>query len=135
MSFMSSSTHRFALIAIAVTLIAAGLVVFASARKAPDAAQNIPDALSEVTLTGETTCLPKKGDGPHTMECAIGLKADDGKHYAMDLSAISTIEGFWDTGKHITIEGTLVPVVMLSTDHWQTYDIEGVIRVRSAVDV
>ena len=36
-----------------------------------------------ITVRGEITCLPKKGSGPQTAECAIGLKGQDGKHYAL----------------------------------------------------
>lgn len=35
------------------------------------------------TFTGEIVCLPKPGDGPHTMECALGLKASNQKYYAL----------------------------------------------------
>lgn len=34
-----------------------------------------------ITISGSITCLPKKGSGPQTMECAIGLKGLDGQHF------------------------------------------------------
>src|SRR3989344_3172106 len=36
-----------------------------------------------ITVSGEIACLPKKGSGAQTMECAIGLKALDGRHYGL----------------------------------------------------
>ncbi len=33
-----------------------------------------------VTIKGESTCLKHKGDGPHTMECAIGIKTESGDY-------------------------------------------------------
>lgn len=36
------------------------------------------------SLEGVTVCLPHKNmDAPHTMECAMGLKTDDGKYYGL----------------------------------------------------
>src|SRR3989344_4204450 len=37
-------------------------------------------ASGPITVSGEITCLPKKGTGQQTLECAIGLKGSDGQH-------------------------------------------------------
>lgn len=34
----------------------------------------------DVTIRGESTCLKHKGDGPHTMECALGIKTPSGDY-------------------------------------------------------
>lgn len=36
-----------------------------------------------ITIAGEITCMPKTGQGTQTMECAIGLKGTDGRHYGL----------------------------------------------------
>src|SRR3989344_6171648 len=36
-----------------------------------------------ITVRGEINCLPKKGTGSQTLECAIGLKGPDGRHYGL----------------------------------------------------
>jgi len=81
------------------------------------------------TLSGEIVCLPHRGDGPHTLECAMGLKTDVGEHYALDLTAMSQEHPPLDTGKRFTANGLITPVEMLSNDHWQRYDIEGIFSV------
>lgn len=69
-----------------------------------------------VSIEGTTTCLPKKGDGPHTMECAIGLKAVNGNYYSFET------EGYPDTNQKVTVSGKLTPA-----EPNTTYDIVGVI--------
>lgn len=39
----------------------------------------------QITVTGMTICLPHRNtSGPQTMECALGLKGDDGKNYGLN---------------------------------------------------
>lgn len=83
-----------------------------------------------ITLTGTYTCLPKKSTGgPVTLECAFGLKTDDG-YYSLDMSSILTDNYPALYGNEtITVEGVLVPKEMLSSDRYKTYDVIGVISV------
>lgn len=85
---------------------------------------------SPITISGIYTCLPKKDTGgPVTLECALGLKTDGG-FYALDTSAILSDNYPVLTGNEsITVEGYLVPIEMLSTNQFQTYDIIGIISV------
>lgn len=91
---------------------------------------NVP---TQTTLTGEYVCLPHRDtSGPVTMECAFGLKATNGSHYALDTSTIpqdSIIS--LPTGKEITVEGTLVPIEQISSNTWQKYNIVGIVKVSS----
>lgn len=88
------------------------------------------------TLEGEVTCLPHVGDGPHTMECAYGLKTDVGEYYALDLAALTMPEGTMpETGDRISANGTVTPIEMVSSDHWRTYDIEGIFSVTDSLEV
>lgn len=81
----------------------------------------------QVTIVGVWECLPHHGDGPHTMECAFGVKADDGKHYAVSTSLMSQYPVDYPTGARVSIQGTMVPKNQLNSDAWVKYDIEGII--------
>lgn len=84
------------------------------------------DAGPKMTLTGTLTCLPHKGDGPHTLECAYGLKSDDGKYYAL--------QNLWEVAPGLTNTGVRVQIVgNVSTPPTnEQYDIVGVVAVQSA---
>lgn len=89
---------------------------------------------SPITIFGTYTCLPKVNTGgPVTLECALGLQTDVG-YYALDASAVLTANyPAIQTGESITVEGTLVPVEMVSVDRWQTYDVVGIIAVEKLI--
>lgn len=77
-----------------------------------------------ITIYGELVCLPKKGDGPHTMECVSGLKDDEGNHFSLVETSSSAVP---DTGNRVKVDGVFVPVDKSKTQ----YDIEGSIRYAS----
>jgi hypothetical protein len=85
------------------------------------------------TLSGEVVCLPHVGDGPTTLECAYGLKTDVGEYYALDLATMSQEHAPLETGERIEANGLITPVEMLSSDHWQKYDIEGIFSVTDSL--
>ncbi len=87
--------------------------------------------MATTTLTGEFACLPHRDDGPSTMECAYGLKATDGLYYALDFSGTPTSAFDLPMGRPYSVTGLLVPVEMLNTNHWQQYDIKGIMKVSS----
>ena len=50
----------------------------------PAANSSVPTNGSEVSLSGETVCLPHKNPGDfQTLECAIGFKDTAGNYYAL----------------------------------------------------
>lgn len=60
-----------------------------------------------LTISGEIACLPKKGSGPHTMECAIGVKSSDNKYYGLkNLDKHDPEHTFSSTGQHVKVTGT-----------------------------
>lgn len=87
--------------------------------------QNEP-AGNEISVAGTIVCLPKKGPGPHTMECAYGLRADGGQHYGLH----NLFTGAWpwplDVSDRARIEGTLE-----APPAGTSYDIAGTIDVSS----
>lgn len=92
-------------------------------------------APSKTTLKGKVICLPHKDtSGPITLECAYGLDADNGGNYALDLQAVSGSQPgieILQVGTRAAVTGTVTPVEALSNDRWQTYDMEGIMRVES----
>lgn len=75
-----------------------------------------------VSISGSLGCLPHKGSGPQTMECAYGLKADNNTWYALSLSDGNIYE--YTSKEQLVVTGTLTPA-----DTNETYDIIGTIAV------
>jgi hypothetical protein len=124
---------------IVACLILIGGAVFMVMSQSPEKEINdgsdidVNEPPQEVTMSGETVCLPHKDtDGPQTMECAFGLKADNGNHYALNMTQVQNggMIGF-DTGMRMTVTGLLVPIEQISTDMWNKYDIKGIVSVTS----
>lgn len=94
-----------------------------------------PNAVpSRIEVSGTFECLQHKDpNGIHTMECAFGIKADSGEHYALATELLSTdLFMTLATGERIRVEGVMVPVEQLSSDRWQSYNMRGIINVASA---
>lgn len=85
-----------------------------------------PASGERIAIEGTITCLPHKGDGPHTMECAFGLQGDDGLYYGLSNLWAAAPE-LTDTNVHVVVTGTFnAPLPN------ETYDIVGYIEVESA---
>lgn len=74
------------------------------------------------TLTGTIACLPHAGDGPHTMECAIGIKTDAGTYYALTNFAYPDSA---DVGDRVRLLG----VGVTTGNTGAQYDIAGTFQV------
>lgn len=82
-------------------------------------------------MTGEISCLPKKGNGPQTMECAFGLLGDDGFYYALrNFADDQPISEAIDGAKNLKISGNFSNERLKGPDG-NSYDIAGVIDVQS----
>jgi hypothetical protein len=89
----------------------------------------LPPAGGTVTIRGEITCLPKRGTGPQTMECAIGLKGDDGKYYGLrNLIEHDPTYIYSQTGMGVEVSGKITYEEQAGPDG-NLYDIIGVISV------
>ena len=116
-------------------LIAVGLVVLAGAgvfafqNKNSFGTSAIAVQAGEVKMTGTIVCLPHKGDGPHTMECAYGLRTEDGKHYSL--------MHLWDKAPDLNITQVTAEIVGVLTPPGadEKYDIVGVIEVSSGKEI
>lgn len=89
-----------------------------------------------VTIEGVWECLPHKDQsGPQTMECAFGIMAQDGKHYAIDTRLISTYPVDFPTKTRVKVEGLLVPANQLNSNAWQIYPISGIISATAITKI
>lgn len=88
------------------------------------------------SVVGFWECLPKKGPGPHTMECAFGIAVDqsDG-HLAVSTQLMSTYPVDFPTGTKVRVEGVVTPIQALSSDQWRSYDIDGIISATTITKV
>jgi len=123
-----------------VLVVAAGLVFYAAGRPDSDKARNgssqdqdsgkqddhgTSDEMGKtVTKTGTLGCLQPKGDGPHTMECAFGLTADDGRVYALRADDPTIFSGVGTNDQKIEVTGTLA-----APEQTSKFDTAGTVRV------
>ncbi len=91
-----------------------------------------PTSMPATPHLGTYVCLPHKDQsGPQTMECAFGIRIDNGTHYALDFSTFASDTGMTiATGERIRVDGPLTPLSSIpANDRLRIYDVEGVIRV------
>jgi hypothetical protein len=87
-----------------------------------------------VTLSGTYVCLPHLDTtGPQTMECAFGLKTDDGVYYAVNFGASASAMEQFQSGAHVTAEGFVVIKEALSSNQWAKYNMKGIFTVTKIV--
>lgn len=87
-----------------------------------------------VTMEGEIVCLPHRNtSGPQTMECAFGIKTDEGEYYAFDTGLMSSMPTQYTSGR-IRANGILTPIEELSTDQWQKYNIKGIFSATDSLE-
>ena len=126
----SSSSKAVALLVILLAL--AGGIAYWATRPANDSTSTpvisptpTPSSDIESGFTGEFVCLPHRDtSGPQTLECAMGLKADDGTYYGLqdttnDYSLLAGVA----TGSRVRVEGPLQEIA------GTTYPTAGIIRV------
>lgn len=77
--------RRRSLLIVISTVLAVIIVFFVSGSLSAPEGQNSRYQDGEtVALNGEIVCLPHRDqDGPQTMECAYGFRADDGTYYQL----------------------------------------------------
>jgi hypothetical protein len=87
------------------------------------------------SLSGTVACLPHKAGYPQTEECAIGLKAEDGKNYVLDFNLLSSTTPEFNTGTRLSANGIVTPIERLDTDHWQSYEVAGIFSVTDGLRI
>ena len=88
-----------------------------------------------ITVIGEITCLPKRGPGPQTKECAIGIRGADGWYYGLkNLYKLDPEYKFSVTGLRVEVSGVFSPGEMLGPGG-VPYDVVGTIEVTSIKEI
>lgn len=122
------SGHRILTVVLAILLVVVGIVAMQFSGITTQSSENTPTphpSPGPITVIGEITCLPHKGDGPHTLECAFGLRAEDGKHYSLQrLNQDQLIDGTLTVQTKVEVSGQLSPA---KPD--EKYDIVGYIAI------
>ncbi len=96
---------------------------------------NIAEAY-QAELSGTYVCLPHKyTDGTQTDECAAGIQTQNDEYYALDLALLSQGAPELSIGDNISANGTITPIELLSTNHWQQYNIEGIFSVTDSLQI
>ncbi len=94
-----------------------------------------PQGPEALTINGTIDCLPKKGSGPQTLECAIGLRDLSGKYYELRNLSTSDPDYKYSTGG-LKVEVTgLFSTEEISAPDANSYDVIGVIDVTSIKEV
>lgn len=88
------------------------------------------------TLSGTYTCLPHMDtSGSQTMECAFGLRTDNGDYYAVNFGASANAAEQFQSGAHIRAEGNVVIKEALSASQWQKYNMKGIFTITNMLEV
>ncbi len=87
-----------------------------------------------ITVNGEMTCLPKKGS-QQTLECAMGLKGLDGRHFGLkNLFQHDPEYKFSVVGLRVEVSGSFNPEEMKGPDG-NKYNVVGTIDVTSIKEI
>ena len=63
------------------------------------------------------------------MECAFGLKTDNGTYYAVNVGQSAEGMQKFQSGARVTVEGSFIPKEALSTDQWDRYTMKGIFTI------
>jgi len=87
-------------------------------------------------LSGEYACVPQNGKIPgENEECLLGLKTNAGEYYLIDFNLMSQTPPEMKKGDQVSANGMITPIEMLSTDHWQSYELKGIFSVTDSLNV
>ena len=115
---------------ITAVLIGLNIFVFYLNNIAPTSSS--VDTQTRIKIRGEYSCLPPKGNqGEGTLECALGIKSDNGSYYGLNTGALETdVATKLQIGDRVEAEGNLTPIDE-GEPSWQKYDIKGIILTSS----
>lgn len=100
-------------------------------------AANTP-AAGQVAIEGTFVCLPHKDtSGPQTLECALGMKGNDGGYYAIGgkSASVESKLGNIPNDARIRVSGTLVPYLAIQDSSLLKYGIVGLIEAISLTEL
>ncbi len=121
---------------IVIVIIIVGVYI-AFSKKEPLDTPSDPVQISEgpITESGIITCIPKLGTGPQTMECALGLKNNEGVYYGLKYLSDHD-ENFSLVSPEITVEvtGVLILEEIFGPDG-NKYDTVGTIEIETISEI
>lgn len=118
-----------------IAVAAAGYLFFPGGAPKSAAPKNVDPTPRAATLSGTYGCLPHANtSGPQTMECAFGLKTDDGAYYAVNFGQSADAMQQFQSGAHVTAEGFVVSKQALNTNQWQKYNMEGIFTITKVLE-
>lgn len=92
--------------------------------KTPDG-KYFTDTNSSTTVEGTSVCLPhKNSSGPQTLECAVGIKAADGKYYGISGDKDHELSGVAGSDQKVKVTGIIEAI------NDSPYDITQLIAVK-----
>ena len=63
-----------------------------------------------VTFEGVAVCLPHKNtEGPNTLECAVGIKTDDGTYYGVSGDSSRKLSSEAGSNRRVRVSGNIEP--------------------------
>lgn len=126
-----TSSKNYKLIIAVIALVAIGLALwYATSRNKQTDNSNSP-AVGPTKIQGQIVCLPHRDtSGPQTLECAFGLKDDEGRYFALRDSdpTYKNISGV-GTNVRVEVEGNFTP------QEDSKYQSIGIIEVLSVTEI
>lgn len=89
---------------------------------------------ARASLEGTIVCLPHAGPGPHTKECAAGLKTDEGAHYALEFVLTSESLPEFQNGDRLAANGVIISGGEIP-EHLRKYEIAGLFSITDRAHV
>ncbi|MDO8565368.1 MAG: hypothetical protein Q7R67_01990 [bacterium] len=83
------------------------------------------------TVTGNFSCLPLKTGIVDETDCTLGVESRDGLFYALDISRIQDANTDLKADDTIAVTGFLRPILEVTSDEWDAYNVAGVIKVNT----
>ena len=83
------------------------------------------------TITGNFSCLPLKTGTQSAEDCELGVKAQDGTFYALDISRIQDANTDLKAEDTIAVTGVLLPQSQVAGSEWASYNVQGIVKVNT----
>jgi hypothetical protein len=85
---------------------------------------------STSTITGNFSCLPYK-EGVAGTDCSLGVRAQDGSYYALDISRIQDANTDLKVEDTVAVTGFVLPQSAVAGSIWEDFDVAGIIKVNT----
>lgn len=86
---------------------------------------------SVTTVTGNFSCLPLANGDEEVGGCTLGIRANDGKYYGLDISRIQDANTDLQAEDTIAVTGFVLPQEAVPGSIWEDYNVVGIIKVNT----